>query len=250
MESPGWPQTHEDGSTTVGVRFGRDPEVQPDVLQGIVTTWLAELQESGHDPLDDLVAMPRVEIRGPTLIEVVVDAKPGSRFWSDQLLSLAAHVHDQQAGFSVLALHDRVGGGVRGLEPAGGQEAQEVRLGIDDALLSMARGELPIQSVDSLNSECSGSNRWKFFQDPSKQSIPYVPVSWQDLAVGFLYYFSQQHALEEWAGFVLTDYCEFPEERGDDAERFLSALRDVADGGQPSSGIRELAERLSSTRLD
>ena len=51
MESPGWPQTHEDGSTTVGVRFARAPEVQPDVLQGIVTTWLADLQESGHDPV-------------------------------------------------------------------------------------------------------------------------------------------------------------------------------------------------------
>jgi hypothetical protein len=51
--------------------------------------------------------------------------------------------------------------------------------------------------------------------------------------------------LEEWASFVLTDYCEFPEERGDDADRFLSALHDVANGGPPSPGIRELAERLS-----
>ena len=115
-------QAHEDGSTTVGVRFTRAPEVQPDVLQGIVTTWLAELQGSGHDPLDDLLAIPRVEVRGPTLIEVVVDAKPGSRFWSDELLSLAAHIHDQKAGFSVLALHDRVGAGFRSLERGEGEE--------------------------------------------------------------------------------------------------------------------------------
>jgi hypothetical protein len=124
------------------------------------------------------------------LIEVVVDAKPGSRFWSDELVSLAVHFHEQKAGFSVLALHDRVGGGVRALEPAGGEGAQEVPKGIDDALLSIARGERPVQSVDSLNTECSGSVRWKFCQDPSKQSIPYVPVSWQDLAIGFLHYFS------------------------------------------------------------
>jgi hypothetical protein len=250
MESPGWPQTHEDGSTTVGVRFARAPEVQPDVLQGIVTTWLADLQESGHDPLDDLLAMPRVEVRGPTLIEVVVDAKPGSRFWSDELVSLAVHIHEQKTGFSVLALHDRVGGGVRSLEPAGGEGGQGVPPGIDDALLAIARGERPVQSVDSLNTECSGSARTKFYQDPSKQSIPCVPVSWQDLAVGFLHYFSRQHALEEWASFVLTDYCEFPEERGHDAERFLSALHDVANGGPPSTGILELAERLSVRRLD
>jgi hypothetical protein len=250
MKSPGWPQTHEDGSTTVGVRFARAPELQPDVLQGIVTTWLAEFQESGHDPLDDLLSMPRVEVRGPTLIEVVVDAKPGSRFWSHELVSLAIHIHEQRAGFSVLALHDRVGGRVRALEPAGGDWSQGVPPGIDDALLSIARGERPVQSVDSLNTECSGSVRWKFYQDPSKQSIPYVPVSWHDLAVGFLHYFSRQHALEEWASFVLTDYCELPEDRGDDAERFLSALQDVANGGPPSTGIRELAERLSVRRLD
>ena len=75
------------------------PEVQPEVLQGIVTTWLAQLQDSEPDPLDDLLAMPRVEVRGPTLIEIVVDAKRGSRFWSDELLSLAVYIHDQRAGF-------------------------------------------------------------------------------------------------------------------------------------------------------
>jgi hypothetical protein len=248
MESPGWPETREDGSTTVGIRFARAPEAQPDVLQGIVTTWLAELQESGPDRLDDLLAMPRVEVRGPTLTEVVVDAKPGSRFWSEELVSLAVHIHKQKGGFSVLALHDRVGGGLRSLEPAGGEGAQAP--GMDDALLSIARGERPVQSVDSLETECSGSVRWKFYQDPSKQSIPCVPVSWQDLAIGFLHYYGLQDASEEWASFVLTDYCEFPEERGDDAERFLSAFHHVANGGAPSPGIRELAERLSDRWLD
>jgi hypothetical protein len=123
MESPLWPQTHNDGSTSVGVRFARVPEVEPEVLRQIVTTWLGELHESAPGPLNDLLAVPRVEVRGPTLIEIVVEAKPGSRSWSEELVTLALHVHQQNAGFSVLALHDRIGGGVRSLEPVGDEGA-------------------------------------------------------------------------------------------------------------------------------
>jgi hypothetical protein len=77
-----------------------------------------------------------------------------------------------------------------------------------------------------------------------------VPVSWQDLAVGFLHHFGQG-TMEEWASFVLMADYDFPEERGDEAERFLAALHDVANGWPPSPDLYGLAERLSvpETRL-
>lgn len=112
------------------------------------------------------------------------------------------------------------------------------------------RGERPVQDVDSLEPEFSGSRFWKFYQDPSKPSIPCVLVSWQDLADGFLHHYGDQDALEEWASFVLTDYCEFPEERGDDVERFLESLHDAAGGGSPPPIVHELALRLSAKSLD
>ena len=73
--------------------------------------------------------------------------------------------------------------------------------------------------------------------------------SWQDLAVGFLHHYGKD-SLEEWASFVIMADYDFPEERGDDAERFLNGLHDIANGWPPSPGVYELAECMSVAKLD
>ena len=107
-----------DGSISVAVRFSRVPELLPDDLLEMVTTWIAERQESGNDPMDDFLALPRVQVRGPALIEVVVDAKQGSRLWRKWLVWLAADIHERKIGYSMIAIIDQVGGGFRFILPA------------------------------------------------------------------------------------------------------------------------------------
>ena len=118
---------------------------------------------------------------------------------------------------------------------------------IADALLAIARGERPVENLDSLGLEFSGDTGRRVLHSPSGMLV--VPLSWQDLAVGFLHHYGQD-TLEEWASFVIMADYDFPEERGDDAERFLNGLHDIANGWPPSPGVYELAECMSVAKLD
>jgi hypothetical protein len=117
--------------------------------------------------------------------------------------------------------------------------------GIGDTLLAIARGEQPVQNLDSMGLTFSGSTGRRVLHSPS--GMPVVPVSWQDLAVGFLRHHGQD-TLEEWASFVVMADYEFPEDRGNDAERFLEALHDAANEWPLPSDVEELAQRLSAGR--
>lgn len=114
--------------------------------------------------------------------------------------------------------------------------------GVEGRLLAIARGEQPVEDLDSMGLSLSGDTGHRLLQSSGGMTV--VPVSWQDLAVGFLHH-SGQSTLEEWASFVLMANYDFPEERGDDTERFLTALHDVANGWPTSPDLYELAERLS-----
>ena len=86
---------------------------------------------------------------------------------------------------------------------------------IADALLAIARGERPIENLDSLGLDFSGTTGRRVLHSHSGMTV--FPVAWRDLAVGFLHYLGHRDTLEEWASFVVMADYDFPEERGEDA---------------------------------
>ncbi len=112
---------------------------------------------------------------------------------------------------------------------------------VEERLLAIARGEQPIEDLDSIGLSFSGDSGHRVLRSAG---MTVVPVSWQDLAAGFLHCFGQS-TLQDWASFVVMADNDFPEERGEDAERFLALLHDAANGWLPSPGLYELIERLS-----
>jgi hypothetical protein len=112
-------------------------------------------------------------------------------------------------------------------------------------LLAIARGEQPVQDLDSIGVSFTGDTGRRVLRSPG---APIVQVSWSDLALGFLHHYGRD-SLEPWASFVLMAEYEFPEERDEEAERFLESLHDAANGWPVSPGADETARRLGQASL-
>lgn len=109
-----WPSRDGDGRVQVAVRFGGSATEPLVEVQRLVGSWLAEHARDQGEVTDELARPPWAEMAGKD-VDVVFEARPGSRRWKGLLSVFMRWAGTFGEGMHPVAIVDRVDGSVRNL---------------------------------------------------------------------------------------------------------------------------------------
>lgn len=94
-----------------------------------------------------------------------------------------------------------------------------------EVMIGVARGERPLNDLDDIGLRLKDHGGILELRPPP--GTPVVPVTWRDLALGFLNHLGKP-SLAEWASFVIMAEYDFPQDRTEEEERFLELIYDAS----------------------
>jgi hypothetical protein len=109
---PIWPTKRDDGTVSVAARFAVERPDALDSLRDGIARWLMEKASARIAIGQDLAHQPEPEPLGPSRVDVVFDARGGSRMWKDWLVQLTRELSSID-GVNFEGFQDRVSGEFR-----------------------------------------------------------------------------------------------------------------------------------------
>ena len=105
MRTQQFPSKRQDGSFTVSARFSSAVQRVDKLATARISAWMRAKEEQRIDVMEDLSSPPRV-LATREGIEVVFEARPGSRRWKDWMVAVSQDLAEGVHGLTFECFYD------------------------------------------------------------------------------------------------------------------------------------------------